>query len=73
MSQNDIPPIGEEPPNPNASFIDKARAVKSVKTHSSGYKCIGCGQNSELSDLLLSGAGDAWRKCPMCQMNFQIT
>lgn len=72
MNPSDIPPIGEEPPNLNTSFIDKVRSTKSVKSYGSGHKCIGCGQDSELSDLLPSSAGSAWRKCPKCQMNFQV-
>jgi len=72
MSQNDVPPIGEEPPNLNATFINKVRTLKPVKTHNSVHRCIGCKRDFGLSELLPSTAGASWRKCPKCQMNFQL-
>lgn len=72
MVDNDVMPIGEEPPNPRGVRATTPTSASGSNTFSSGMKCIGCGEAFKLLDLLPSSAGDKWRKCPKCSMNFQV-
>jgi len=73
MAENEKAPIGEEPPNPYKSDVSLVNNKNATKTYSSSIKCTGCNDFFKLLDLLPSGAGSAWRKCPKCGLNFQFS
>ena len=72
MPDNEVIPVGEEPPNPRGVRTTSATSAITSNAFSSGMRGVGCGDTFKLIDLLPSGAGDKWRKCPKCSMNFQV-
>lgn len=72
MANNEIIPLGEEPPNPYKTNVASSNKPNSAKPYSSVVRCVGCNESFKLLELLPSNAGDLWRKCPRCSMNFQV-